>query len=75
MADKAEKVFKANGVETYRLPEAERGKWANMVPDTPALWAEEVSRQGYPGWEIVNRYQEITTQLGYKWPRKWGVKK
>jgi TRAP-type transport system periplasmic protein len=74
-ADKARKVFEENNVETIRLAEVERTKWANMVPDTPALWAKEVSDQGYPGWEIVNRYQEITTQLGYKWPRTWGIRK
>jgi len=74
-ADKAKKAFKEHGVETFRLSESERNKWAGMVPDTPALWAKEVSAQGYPGWEIVKRYQEITTQLGYKWPRKWGAKK
>jgi len=74
-ADKAKKIFKENGVETIRLQESERNKWASMVPDTPALWAKEVSAQGYPGWKIVNRYQELTTQLGYEWPRKWGVRK
>jgi TRAP-type transport system periplasmic protein len=73
--DKATDTFKKNGVTTFVLPEAERNKWASMVPDTAAQWAAEVSAQGYPGWEIVNRYQEISGQLGYKWPRKWGVKK
>ena len=67
--------FKKQNVTINKFPESERDKWASMVADIPAEWAKEVTGQGYPGWEIVHRYQEITTQLGYKWPRKWGVKK
>ena len=43
--------------------------------DIPAEWADEVAKMGLPGWEIVKRFQEITAQKGYKWPRQWGVKK
>jgi hypothetical protein len=46
-----------------------------MVADIPAEWAEEVKGQGYPGYEIVARFQELCEQYGYKWPRKWGVEK
>ena len=67
--------FKKSGVVFYDLPEAERDKWAQMIPDIPAEWAVEVEAQGYPGWKIVDRWQELTTKYGYKWPRKWGVKK
>lgn len=72
---KVMKQFKEAGVQFYELPEAERDKWANMIPDIPAEWAKEVEAQGYPGWKIVERWQELTTKYGYKWPRKWGVKK
>ena len=67
--------FKKSGVVFHDLPEAERDKWAQMIPDIPAEWAVEVEAQGYPGWKIVDRWQELTTKYGYKWPRKWGVKK
>lgn len=67
-------TFRKNNVTFVDFPEAERVRWANLISDIPADWAKEVSAQGYPGWEIVARYQELTTQLGYKWPRKWGVK-
>lgn len=67
--------FKEAGVEFHNLPEAERAQWAQMIPDIPAEWAVEVEEQGYPGWKIVDRWQELTTKYGYKWPRKWGVRK
>jgi len=73
--DKVLKEFKKQNVVKYEFPNPERDKWARMVEDIPAEWAEEVTKQGYPGWEIVERYQELTTQMGYKWPRKWGLKK
>ncbi len=67
--------FKAKGVKTFKFPEQDRAKWAQMCEDIPAEWAKEVTAMGYPGWEIVNRYQDICEELGYKWPRRWGVKK
>jgi len=57
------------------MSEADRAAWANACEDVPAEWAAEVAKAGQPGWEIVKRYQEITSQLGFKWLRKWGVKK
>ncbi len=67
--------FKKRGIVFIDFPAADRDKWASMLPDIPAEWAQEVTGQGYPGWDIVRRYQELTTEYGYKWPRKWGVKK
>jgi len=67
--------FKKRGIVFIDFPAADRDKWAGMLPDIPAEWAQEVTEQGYPGWDIVRRFQELTTEYGYKWPRKWGVKK
>jgi len=58
-----------------KLSDADRAKWAESCPDTPAEWAADVTAAGYPGWEIAKRYQEITTQMGHKWVRQWAVKK
>jgi TRAP-type C4-dicarboxylate transport system substrate-binding protein len=66
---------KTQGFVYKKLTDADRQKWADSVEDIPAEWAAEVTKLGYPGWEIVKRYQEITAELGHKWIRKWGVKK
>jgi TRAP-type C4-dicarboxylate transport system substrate-binding protein len=75
----AEKIMndwrKVKGFTYTQLSDVDRQKWADSCEDVPGQWAAEVSALGYPGWEIVNRFQEITAQLGHKWNRKWGVKK
>ena len=58
-----------------QLTDTDRQKWAERCEDVPAEWAAEVTAMGYPGWEIVKRFQEINTELGHKWMRKWGIKK
>jgi len=73
--DKIEKEWKAQGVITIEFPEGERVKWATALEDIPAEWAAEAEAKGYPGFKMVQRWQEITAELGFKWPRKWGVKK
>ena len=68
------KSWNDGGMSFYNLTEKERADWAAVVEDIPAEWAKEVEEQGYPGWKIVERFQELCEQHGYKWPRKWGVK-
>jgi TRAP-type C4-dicarboxylate transport system substrate-binding protein len=67
--------FKASGTVFMVFPEEEIQKWASQVPDTAAEWAAEVEGIGYPGFKLVQRWQEITSELGFKWARKWGMKK
>lgn len=68
-------AWKAQGVTFSEFPAEERAKWAALVEDIPSEWALEMEQKGLPGWQIMTRYQEITAELGYKWPRKWAVKK
>jgi TRAP-type C4-dicarboxylate transport system substrate-binding protein len=68
-------AWKTQGVTFSTFPLDERAKWAAQVEDIPTEWALEMEKKGLPGWQIMNRYQEITTELGYKWPRKWAVRK
>jgi len=58
----------------YKLSEEEKAKWVANCPDTPAVWAAEMEQQGYPGWDIVKRYQELCAERGFTWLREWGVK-
>ena len=53
---------------------ADRKKWANACPNTAAEWADEVTKAGYPGWDILKRYVAITTELGHVWLRDWTKK-
>ena len=39
------------------VKDEERKKWIERVEDVPALWAQELVDAGYPGWDIVKRWQ------------------
>jgi len=65
----------AEGVKYTSLTEEQKRKWMENIPDIPAEWAAEVTEMGLPGWDIVRRYQEVSAELGYTWPRRWGRKK
>ncbi|MBA7688499.1 hypothetical protein ES703_96981 [subsurface metagenome] len=67
-------AWREAGVHFSIFPDEERVKWVSLLPDIPAEWAAEVTELGYPGWEIVHRFQEITADMGYEWPRTWAVK-
>ena len=67
--------MQGKGLEVINFPEEEIVKWAEIIPDTPAVWAEEATKAGMPGWEIAKRWQEVTAELGHNWPREWAVQK
>jgi len=69
---KCETEWKAAGLKFIKFPKEEKKKWAQSVKDTAAEWAKEMDAKGLPGSEIVKRWQEITEELGYEWPKKWG---
>jgi TRAP-type C4-dicarboxylate transport system substrate-binding protein len=73
--DRCVKEWKAKGIIFLDLPDAEKIKWAATLEDIPAEWAKEMEEKGLPGFKIVERWQQITSEMGYKWPRKWGMKK
>ncbi len=79
LAPKAKKqiteAWLKQGVTFTQLAESERASWASKVEDIPAEWAAEMAEKGLPGWAMMERFQEIVAEKGYKWPRKWAVKK
>jgi TRAP-type C4-dicarboxylate transport system substrate-binding protein len=73
--DRAIKEWKSKGMELVEFRKDERQKWIDGLEDIPAEWAKEMEGKGLPGFKIIQRWQEITAQMGHKWTRKWGVKK
>lgn len=65
-------VFKDAGVTFYTMSDADKAEWAEMLPDLPGEWAEEMEALGLPGWEIVETYVRLCSEEGYEWPREWG---
>jgi TRAP-type transport system periplasmic protein len=64
--------WKERGIEFYTLPESEKKKWIASIKYDPEEWGNEMAAKGLPGHEIVQRWQEVTTDMGFKWDRHWG---
>ncbi len=68
-------TWQKQGMQFVDLPATEQKKWMDGLDDIPAEWATEMESLGMPGFQTVKRWQEITSRLGYKWKRQWGIKK
>lgn len=66
--------FKAQGVTFYEMSEADRKEWADLLPDLGAEWATMAEKAGYPGWEIMEFWQDTCEDMGHEWIRRWGVR-
>jgi TRAP-type C4-dicarboxylate transport system substrate-binding protein len=73
--ERAMEEFDAAGVQKFVFPEEEKEKWMQIIPDIPAEWADALVAAGYPGYEMTDYWQQVTAELGWKWAKKWGVKK
>ena len=67
--------MKAAGVQFFTISDADKATWASKIDDIPAEWAEEMTGFGYPGWNMVKRFIQLTEEGGYVWARQWGQKK
>ena len=67
--------WEKQGMKFVDFPASEQKKWMDGLEDIPAEWAKEMEGLGLPGFQTVKRWQEITSSMGYKWQRQWGIKK
>jgi TRAP-type C4-dicarboxylate transport system substrate-binding protein len=72
---RCEKEWKAKGITFITIPDEEIKIWASHLEDIPLEWAKEMEGKGIAGFKIIDRWQEITSEMGFKWARKWGVRK
>jgi len=61
-------LAKMPNVKISELPEAERQKWANALPDMGAEW---VKRNGEPGRQVLKIFMEAARKNGAKPLREW----
>lgn len=67
--------LKAAGVTFYTMSAADKQKWANLMSDLPAQWANDMKAQGQPGWEIMTRFIALSKANGHIFPREWAQQK
>jgi TRAP-type C4-dicarboxylate transport system substrate-binding protein len=69
-----EKIYKKAGVQFYTMPKSDIKQWVESIPDIPAEWAKKMEASGAPGWQIVDKYLELSKKEGWEFPRKFGVR-
>jgi TRAP-type transport system periplasmic protein len=55
----------------YELPEAERKRWADAMPNIAKEWAAAMEKQGIPGTQALNALMEEARSAGIKPVRDW----
>ena len=66
------KKFKAMGGKIVKLSEADKKKWANMMPNIAQDLAKDVEKkQGYPAMKILAAYMDALRAGGEKPARDW----
>ena len=70
-ADKAMAAMKAAGAKVVYLPDAERKRWADKLPNVPMQWAAAMEKKGLPGKAMLKGYLDGLRQRGVKLVRDW----
>jgi TRAP-type C4-dicarboxylate transport system substrate-binding protein len=74
-ADASLKKFKAIGGKVTSLSEADKKKWASMMPNIAMNLAEDVEKKtGYPAKEMLSAYMDALRKAGEKPIRDWDKK-
>ena len=64
--------MRQGGCTVSELSQAEKDKWAAMMPNFAQKFAQEVSDKfGMPGKAMVDAYYNIQKDLGHRWPKDW----
>lgn len=72
LADDAVKNLRAAGAKVTVLPDAERAKWAAMLPNLPDAWASQLEKQGLKSAKpIAAAYVEALRGEGVTLVRDW----
>jgi TRAP-type C4-dicarboxylate transport system substrate-binding protein len=61
------------GATVWDVPEAERARWAEMMPNLPDKRAKEADGKGLPGSEFMRAFIGEMEKAGYQFPRKWVI--
>ncbi|NYT70523.1 C4-dicarboxylate TRAP transporter substrate-binding protein [Pusillimonas noertemannii] len=63
--------MKEAGTQVKELPEAERVRWANLLPSTGTSWAKEMEAKGLPGNKVLEGFMAELKRAGVNVPRDW----
>ncbi|MGE5146495.1 MAG: hypothetical protein ACM3N5_07070, partial [Candidatus Eiseniibacteriota bacterium] len=63
-------AMKAKGVHITVMPDAERARWAKMMPNIAKEWAADLDKKGQPGSKVLAAYMAEVRATG-KVIRDW----
>jgi C4-dicarboxylate-binding protein DctP len=63
--------MQAEGATVYELPQAERLKWLNGLPNIAGRWAEATEARGIPAREVLGIYMDAVRRRGGTPMRDW----
>ncbi len=64
-------TMEAAGATISTLPEAEREKWAALLPNVAKEWASDLTDQGTPGLDVLTAYMNALRAGGVTPVRNW----
>jgi TRAP-type C4-dicarboxylate transport system substrate-binding protein len=67
-------IMRKSGLKEYDLPDAERKRWAGLMPNIAQDWAERQEKRGLPGREVLNAFlgelRARNIQIAREWDKK-----
>lgn len=64
-------IMMKKGVKASTLPEAERVKWANSMPNIAKEWADRQDKRNLPGTKLLKAYMDELRAANVKIVRQW----
>ncbi len=64
-------MMKKNGAKVLTLSDAERKRWADMLPNVPMEWAATQEKKGLPGKKVLKGYLDGLRKRGVTLVRDW----
>lgn len=64
-------IMLKSGLKVYDMPDAERKRWASMMPNIAQEWADRQEKRGLPGREVLNAFMGELRARNIEIARQW----
>jgi len=71
VADESYKAYVENGGKIHQMPQAERQKWADTMPNVAKDWVDSLEKKGLPGKVVLKSYMDTMRANNQPILRQW----
>ena len=71
VADQSYKAYVDNGGKIHNMPQAERQKWADSMPNVAKDWVDSLEKKGLPGKVVLKSYMNTMRENNQPILRQW----